>query len=93
MGVPVVTLTGEKPVSRMGASVLTAIGLPDLIARTQQQYVDIAAALAENRARIRELRESLRQRMQQSPILDAERFTRNLESAYRWMWKTWCQTG
>ena len=90
MGVPVITLTGPTALHRMGESVLTAIDLPDLVARSPDQYIDLAARLAEDPPRLRELRSTLRHRMEQSPVMDAGTFTRHLESLYRQMWRDWC---
>jgi protein O-GlcNAc transferase len=90
MGVPVVTLAGKTAVGRAGISQSTNLVLTQLIAQTEQQYVEIAAGLAGDLPRLAELRGTLRQRMEASPLMDAGRFTRNLESAYREMWRTWC---
>ena len=90
MGVPVVTLAGRTHVSRVGVSLLTNAGLPDLIARTPEEYVELAAKLAGNVARLSELRATLRERMRASPLMDAPRFARNVEQAYREMWRAWC---
>ncbi|MCE9620026.1 MAG: tetratricopeptide repeat protein [Planctomycetes bacterium] len=86
MGVPVITLAGESHVSRVGVSQLTNIGLPELIARDKDEYVEIAAALAGDLPRLAAMRKGLRQRMRQSPLTDAPRFTRHLENAYQSMW-------
>lgn len=90
MGVPVVTLTGNTATSRGGASLLSAVGLGELVADTPEEYLDIAAALAQDRPRLAALRAEMRDRMAASPLMDAERFTRNLEEAYRAMWVSWC---
>ncbi|MGD1277904.1 MAG: tetratricopeptide repeat protein, partial [Tepidisphaeraceae bacterium] len=92
MGVPVITLVGATAVGRAGFSQLSNLGLQTLVANTQEQFVRIAATLANDLPRLAELRASMRQRMQQSPLTDAKRFARNVESAYRQMWRTWCQT-
>src|SRR5439155_8139936 len=60
MGVPVVTLAGRTYVSRQGGSLLTNVGLPELVAATTDDYVRIAASLAADRARLAHLREHLR---------------------------------
>ena len=60
MGVPVVTLAGRTAVGRGGVSVLRNVGLPELIAETPEQYVQIAAALAGDLPRLAELRRTLR---------------------------------
>jgi len=93
MGVPVITLVGRTVVGRAGLSQLTNLGLPELIARTPEQYVQIATDLAGGLPRLAELRRTLRARMQASPLMDAPRFTRNIEAAYRQMWRNWCQHG
>jgi protein O-GlcNAc transferase len=90
MGVPVVSLTGETTTSRGGASLLHAIGLPELVAQTPEQYLEIAAALAADPRRLAALRAGMRARMAASPLMDEVRFTRNLEQAYRSMWRAWC---
>jgi predicted SAM-dependent methyltransferase len=82
MGVPVVTRAGKSHVSRVSASLLARVGLGDLVAQTEDEYVEKALALARNAERRRELRGGLRRRMRASPLLDAAAFTRGLESAY-----------
>jgi predicted O-linked N-acetylglucosamine transferase (SPINDLY family) len=90
MGVPVVTLTGKTAVGRAGASILANAGLPELIAASGEEFVRIAADLANNQPRLAELRATLRQRLEASPLMDAPRFARNMEAAYRRMWREWC---
>jgi len=91
MGVPVVSLAGKHHASRVGVSLLSNVGLPELIAEDPQGYVRIAVGLAQDLPRLTALRRELRDRMAQSPLLDAGRFARNVEAAYRQMWRTWCQ--
>ncbi|MGA2441807.1 MAG: tetratricopeptide repeat protein [Tepidisphaeraceae bacterium] len=93
MGVPVVTLAGRTGVGRAGVSILANIGLPELIAQTPEQYVQIATDLAKDLPRLAELRRTLRARMQASALMDAPRFARNVETAYRQMWRNWCEAG
>jgi predicted O-linked N-acetylglucosamine transferase (SPINDLY family) len=90
MGVPVVTLAGDRHASRVGKSLLTNIGLPELVAETENAYIDIAVKLAADIDRLRFLRERLREMMRQSPVCDATGFTANLENCYREMWRTYC---
>jgi protein O-GlcNAc transferase len=92
MGLPVITLAGTTHVSRVGVSMLTNIGLPELIAHSENQYIQIAVELAHDLPRLNRLRSTLRQRMQQSPLMDAPRFARNIESAYRQMWHLWVKS-
>ncbi len=91
MGVPVVSLRGDTAVGRAGVSLLSNTGLSDLVAQTRGEYVRIAAALAGDRPRLTHLRATLRQRMEQSPLMDAPRFARDIEAAYRQMWRRWCE--
>jgi protein O-GlcNAc transferase len=90
MGVPVVSLAGESHVSRVGVSLLTNAGLPELIAESPEEYVRIAAELAGDLPRLEELCGGLRARMMASPLMEAPRFARDMEAAYRQMWRTWC---
>jgi predicted O-linked N-acetylglucosamine transferase (SPINDLY family) len=91
MGVPVVTLAGRTAVGRAGASQLNNLGLAELIARNPDQYVRLAAGLAEDRPRLSELRSTLRGRMEKSPLMDAASFTRHVEAAYQAIWRNWCE--
>jgi predicted O-linked N-acetylglucosamine transferase (SPINDLY family) len=93
MGVPVVSLAGNTAVGRGALSILSNAGLPELVARNPEQYVQIAAGLAGDMPRLSGLRATLRQRMQKSPLMDAPRFARNVEAAYRTMWRRWCERG
>ena len=90
MGVPVITLAGKTHVSRVGVSLLSNAGLPELIALDEEDYVRIAAALAADVPRLSALRAMLREKMSASPLMDAPRFARNVEAAYRGMWREWC---
>jgi predicted O-linked N-acetylglucosamine transferase (SPINDLY family) len=90
MGVPVVTLAGQTAVGRAGACQLRNLGLPEWIATTPEQFVAIAVAAAGDLARLGQLRATLRDRMRKSPLMDAPRFARNIEAAYRGMWQRWC---
>ena len=89
MGVPVVSLAGKTPVWRAGLSQLTNLGLPELIAYSEGDYARIAVELAGALPRLANLRATLRPRMQTSPLMDASRFTRQVEQAYRKMWQAW----
>ncbi len=90
MGVPVVTLGGDRFAARHSTSHLTAAGLPEMIADGWEAYLRIAVELASELPRLEALRAGLRARMTGSPLVDGPRFTRNLEAAYRRMWRDWC---
>jgi len=90
MGVPVVALAGSLHRGRVGVSLLTAMGLPELIARDEEEYIRIAVGLAGDRARLAELHRTLRDRMLASPLCDAAVFARGLEGALWGVWREWC---
>ncbi len=90
MGVPVVTMVGETVVGRAGFSQLSNLGLTDLVARTPDEFVKCAAGLAGDLARLMELRGTLRERMRRSALLDGAGFAKDVESAYRSIWKLYC---
>jgi len=92
MGVPVVTLAGDRHASRVGMSLLSNIGIPELIAETGDDYVEIATDLARNTSKLLFLRAELRTMLSRSPLSDTERFTKHLEQRYREMWQTYCGT-
>jgi len=91
MGVPVVSLSGRTAAGRGTATLLHNIGLPELVADSQEKYIQIAKDLAGDLPRLSQMRSSLRQRMQASPLMDEPRFARNVEAAYREMWRQWCE--
>jgi predicted O-linked N-acetylglucosamine transferase (SPINDLY family) len=93
MGVPVVSLAGDSTPSRGGASLLGVVGLDELVAGTPEEYLSKAHALATDRVRLSALRAGMRDRMSASPLMDVARFTRDLEEAYRTMWRNWCRAG
>jgi len=81
-GLPVLTLTGESFVSRTAASLLKAIGAPELIAPTQEEYERLAIELAFDPRRLAEIRAKIQKNRDSSPLFDTPRFARNLEAAY-----------
>lgn len=83
MRVPVVTLAGQTHVSRTGASLLTTVGLTELIAETSEQYVELALSLAQDRDRLSSIATTLRDRMHASPLMNAGRYASEVEAAYR----------
>ncbi len=90
MGVPVITLRGDRHSARVGASLLTRVGLEEAIADSTPAYVDLAAAWATDVPRLAELRRTLRVRMAGSPLCDAAGFARTIEAAYEAMWRDYC---
>jgi predicted O-linked N-acetylglucosamine transferase (SPINDLY family) len=92
MGVPVITLAGTAYHSRVGVSLLSNVGLPDLVANTPDEYISIAVNLAKDLNRLKSLRGYLRNIMRYSPLCNAKKFTLNLEMCYRTMWEIWCKS-
>ena len=89
MGVPVVTLRGHRPYGRVGASLLTSVGLPELVAEDPESYLETAVRLGRDLSWLKELRFGMRDRMRASPLCDAPGFARAMEQAYRRMWQAW----
>ncbi len=91
MGVPLVTLAGERSSSRGGASILTTLGRPGWIAHTPAEYIAIAQGLAADPQQLAAIRSGLRAELQASPLMDGAGFTRELEDLYRQAWEQRCR--
>jgi len=92
MGVPVLTLQGRCHAGRVGASLLSRVGLQEFVAQNQSDYVEKAVAWAKGRESLGELRSSLRERLLGSPVMDAGRLARGLETAFREAWRAYCRS-
>ena len=90
MGVPMVTLVGKTVVGRAGWCHLNNLGLAELAASSEEQFVGIAVALARDLPRLASIRATLRQRMESSPLMDGRKFADAVGSAFREMWRRWC---
>jgi predicted O-linked N-acetylglucosamine transferase (SPINDLY family) len=90
MGVPVVTLAGREHRSRVGASLLSAIGRSSWIATTAEEFATISAGVAGDRARLSEERRTLRDRLAGSALCDETAFAVRLSGALREMWRRKC---
>lgn len=91
MGIPTVTLIGDRHVARVGFDLLSRIGLEELAAPNIERYVATAINLANDLPKLKELRAGLRNRMRASPLCDPYRFAREFEGALRTMWRDWCE--
>ena len=95
MGVPVVTLRATGPeathAQNVGVSLLTQVGCTELIANSEDEFVEIAVNLARSPERLRLLRETLRQRLLASPLCDGARYMAHVENQYRAMWRHFCE--
>lgn len=89
MGVPVVTLVGESHHRRFGYSLLKNVGLEELCAWNEEEYVEKAVALAHDLPRLNRLHQTLRAQMEQSPVMNGPRYMRNLEAAYTRIYGYW----
>jgi predicted O-linked N-acetylglucosamine transferase (SPINDLY family) len=92
MGVPTITRVGQTCVGRGGLSQLFQLGLCELAAATDEAFVGAAVAQSRDIPRLADLRQQLRSRLEQSPLMDAPRFTRHMEAVYRAMWSDYCGT-
>ncbi len=92
MGVPVLAVAGERSLARGGVSLLNTIGMPDWIAESEQLLAPIARRQLADVETISQLRAELPLRMRKSALMDASRFTRNLESLYHSAWRRWCES-
>jgi protein O-GlcNAc transferase len=92
MGVPVVTLAGSRHAGRVGASLLSRLGLNAFVASDEASCVTTAARIAGDLPALAALREGLRERMRQSKLCDAAAFAREMEGVYRKMWHRYCAT-
>lgn len=90
MGVPVITLAGESHVSRVGVSLLSRMGLGELIARTTEEYIEIAIRLASASEELNRLRRNMRSLFRDTGLSDGASFTRIVEQTYRLRWREWC---
>ena len=85
-GLPVLTCIGETFAGRVGASLLHAVGLPELVTRSTAEYAALAVTLATDPPRLEALRERLAAQRSTAPLFDTTRFTRDLEAAFAAMW-------
>ena len=90
MGVPVVTMTGENSMSRVGSAIMTRAGLPEFIVDNADDYVSRVVELAHDLPRLSRIRGSLRSQLSSDNRNSDEQFTRALEREFRTAWRKWC---
>jgi protein O-GlcNAc transferase len=90
MGVPVVTLSGPSALQRTGTCIAMNLGLPELVANSEDEFVERAVTLARDLDRLSQIRTELRSRLETSPLGNAPRFARHVEDAYRATWRRHC---
>ncbi len=92
MGVPVVVLAGDRHSARVGASLLHAANRSEFIGQNADEFVAVAARLAQDRSALRVIREGMRAGLQTSALLDAPAYALRFHAAVRSCWRTWCAT-
>ncbi|HKX10380.1 MAG TPA: tetratricopeptide repeat protein [Stellaceae bacterium] len=92
MGVPVISLYGNRPWGRTSGALLAQVGLERIDSHTPEEYAETAIELAQDLDRLRSLRAGMRERMRVSPLMDERGFARRFEAALRDMWRQWCAT-
>src|SRR5690606_21290218 len=90
MGVPVVVLAGDRHSHNVGISLLNAVGYPELVAKTEDEYIKIAVQLAKDVERLKKIRNELRPKMLNSPLCDGKSFTQELEQQFGKIWRAYC---
>jgi predicted O-linked N-acetylglucosamine transferase (SPINDLY family) len=93
MGMPVITLLGRNFVDRVAASIVTHAGYPEFIAKSEDEYVALAVAMASDPVKLNSMRQGMRDALHQSDLCNSEPYARNLEAALRNMWRSWAETG
>ena len=93
MGVPIVALWGDTELGRATPTTLAGVGLPEFAARSIEGYVTLAATLARDPSPLRELRGRLRENVRSSVAMDYAGLARNVEAAFRGMWRLFCVEG
>jgi protein O-GlcNAc transferase len=91
MGVPMVGIRGDRMVSRMGEGMLGILGLSELVANTPEEYIEKAVFCAKNPEWLSQVRQTLRGKLEALPMTNPAAYTRELEEAYRRVWKEWCE--
>ncbi len=91
MGVPQISMRGQMLVSRIGDSYLTKLGLTDLVARSEAEYVEKAVSWANRIDELSAIRSSLRQKLSHSPMTNPKAFTEGYEAALIKVWCDWCE--
>ena len=89
MGVPVITLQGDRHVGRVGASILTNVGLKDFIAKDIDNYIKLAIEMSSNTNYLKKIRKNLRGQMQKSLLCDSRSFANDIETSYKDMWSNY----
>ena len=91
MGVPLVTLLGDRPSGRIAASLLKQVELSDWITDSEDQYIERAVEAARDLERLKQIRATLRERVYAMPAVDIKGYAAQVERGYRERWRAWCE--
>ena len=91
MGVPVITLAGDRPVGRGGLSILSTLGHPEWVGHSLKEYIKVAQDLASKPDQLETIRKNLRDEFKKSPLMDSPRFVREMEKHFHHIWKKCCE--
>ncbi len=91
MGVPVVTLAGDRAVGRGGLSILSTLGRKEWVGFTREEYIQIAIRLAGEKEKLPAIRKNMRKEIAASPLMDSPGFAREVEKHFRSIWRDWCK--
>ena len=89
VGLPILTLMGKSFQGRVTASLLTAVGIPELITKSFKEYEDLAVELATQKNKIREIRDKLNNNISTTPLFNTRLYAKNLEKAYKKMYENY----
>jgi predicted O-linked N-acetylglucosamine transferase (SPINDLY family) len=89
VGLPILTLMGKSFQGRVTASLLMAVGIPELITKSFKEYEDLAVELATNKNRIKEIRDKLNKNISTTPLFNTKLYAKNLEKAYKKMYENY----
>ena len=87
MGLPMLTMKGKSYQARMGASIVNAVNLPELITHSQEEYESLAIELASNPDKLKAIKEKLASNLATAPLYNTKLFAKNIESAYTQMYE------
>jgi protein O-GlcNAc transferase len=92
MGVPVMTLATSRPVGRIATSLMTNLNLSDWVAQSEYEYVEKVINFSQDIPKLECLRNTMRERMKNSSVMDERSFTRDVENSFQYMWRIWSES-
>ncbi len=89
MGVPLIAKEGNRHCARVGMSLMQALGMEDWIAHSDEEYIQKAVDIANNRDQLLKTKKNLRNQLLNSPLCDSKAFAQKFETALKSMWQKW----